>query len=66
MLKTLCFATLLASTVCLSPASALEPTAPTIQPSGLRLVAMHKPLPWCSANVKTHCRHHAKAPAKTM
>ena len=70
MLKTLSALALVLSTLSVSPVFAATTQAP--RPDGLSFAAvMHKPLPWCSAHVKTHCRHHhtAKAPApaaKTM
>jgi hypothetical protein len=66
MIKILCAVTLIASTLSVSPAFAAASQAPTMQPPGLSFVAAkHTRLPWCSTQVKKHCRHHVKAP-KTM
>jgi hypothetical protein len=68
MLKSLCAVMLVTSALAVSPALAATAQTPTPQTVKLALVAMtpmHKMLPWCSAHVKTHCRHHVhKAAAK--
>ena len=66
MLKILWAVALVASALSVSPAFAAVSQAPTMQPPDLSFaVAKHK-LPWCSATVTKHCRHHHKAAAPAM
>ena len=65
MLKTLCAIALVTSTLSVGPAFAAASQAP--KPAGSTVVAAAHTLPWCSAHVKTHCRHHVhKAAPKAM
>ena len=66
MVKILFAVTLIASSLSLSPAFAAAGQAPATQPGLSFVAATHTKLPWCSAHVKRHCRHHVKTTPKTM